>query len=88
MTDYSQIPQRLHVYPASGRAKEIVHKSMTMDTLFSGVVPVQWITPEAPELHDVMDKVKAAGFKTIAGCPSADATDTSLSGTLKSLQLY
>ena len=59
-----------------------------MDTLFSGVVPIQWTTPEAPEFHDVMDKVKAAGFKTIAGCPSADAADTSLSATLKSLQLY
>ena len=88
MADYSQIPKWLHVYPASGRAKEIVHKSMTMDTLFSGVVPIQWTTPEAPEFHDVMDKVKAAGFKTIAGCPSADAADTSLSRTLKSLQLY
>ena len=86
--DYFKIPQRLHKYPASKQAKEIVHKSMTMDTLFSGVVPIQWTTPEAPEFHDVMDKVKAAGFKTIAGCPSADAADTSLSGTLKSLQLY
>jgi len=88
MSDYSQIPQRLHVYPASGRAKEIVLKPMTMDTLFFGVVPIQWTTPEAPEFHDVMDKVKAAGFKTIGACPSADAADTSLRGTLKSLQLY
>ena len=36
MTDYSQIPQRLHKYPSSDRAKEIVHKSFTLDTLFSG----------------------------------------------------
>ena len=86
--DYFKIPQRLHKYPASKQAKEIVHKSMTMDTLFSGVVPIQWTTPEAPEFHDEMDKVKAAGFKTIGACPSADAADTSLSGTLKSLQLY
>ena len=34
--DYSKIPQRLHKYPASERAKQIVHKSITMDTLFSG----------------------------------------------------
>ncbi|MEE4113016.1 MAG: twin-arginine translocation signal domain-containing protein [Desulfobacteraceae bacterium] len=34
--DYSKIPQRLHKYPASERAKQIVHKSITMGTLFSG----------------------------------------------------
>jgi membrane dipeptidase len=61
--DYFKIPQRLHEYPASEKAKQIVHKSMTMDTLFSGVVPVQWTTPEAPEFHEEMDKVKAVGFK-------------------------
>jgi len=38
--DYSRIPQRLHKYPASARAQEVVHKSITMDTLFSGVVPI------------------------------------------------
>lgn len=37
--DYSRIPQRLHVYPASDRAKQIVHKSTAMDSLFSAIVP-------------------------------------------------
>lgn len=36
---YYQIPQRKHTYPASDKAKEIVKKSITIDTLFSGVVP-------------------------------------------------
>lgn len=88
MGDYSQIPQRLHTYPASDRAKQIVHQSITMDTLFSGVVPIQWSTPAAPEFHDEMDRLMAAGFKVIAGCPSADGTDTSLGGALKALQVW
>jgi membrane dipeptidase len=67
--DYSKIPQRTHKYPASDRAKKIVHKSMTMDTLFSGVWPSQWSDPSAPEFHDEMDRCKAAGFKVLAACP-------------------
>jgi membrane dipeptidase len=39
--DFSKIPQRLPKYPASDRAKKIVHLSMTMDTLFSDVWPMQ-----------------------------------------------
>ena len=77
MTDFSQIPQRVHVYPASDRAKEIVHQSMTMDSLVSGVWPTQWSSPEAPEFHDEMDRCIAAGFKVLAACPSADALETS-----------
>lgn len=85
MTDFSQIPQRLHKYPASDRAKEIVKKSMTMDTLFSGTWPEQW-TPGAPEFHDVMDKLKAAGFKVIAACPQSDKFGTSFLDAIKSLE--
>jgi len=55
--DYSQIPQRLHKYPASEKAKGIVQRSITMDTLFSGVWPNQWSSPQAPEFHDEMDRV-------------------------------
>jgi len=86
--DYSKIPQRLHVYPSSDRAKQIVQKSITMDSLFSGVWPTQWSGPDAPEFHDTMDKLKAAGFKAIAACPSADALDTSIGGMAKSLIGY
>ena len=35
-----------------------------------------------------MDKIVAVGFKAIAGCPSADAADTSLSNSIKSLEVY
>ena len=69
---YYKTPQRLHVYESSHKAKQIVQKSITIDTLFSGVVPIQWSTPQAPEFHDEMDKVKAAGFKAIAGCTTAN----------------
>lgn len=86
--DYSKIPQRLHKYPSSDRAKQIVKKSITIDSLFSGVWPTQWSSPEAPEFHETMDRLKAAGFKAIAACPSADALDTSLGGIAKSLQFY
>jgi len=65
MGDYSKIPQRLHKYPASERAKEIVHKSFTLDTQFSGTWPEQWSSPEAPEFHDEMDKLMAAGFEPL-----------------------
>lgn len=86
--DYSKIPQRLYEYPASDRARKIVHKSITMDSLFSGVWPTQWSGPDAPEFHDTMDKLRAAGFKAIAACPSADALDTSIGGIAKSLIGY
>jgi membrane dipeptidase len=85
MKDYSQMPQRLYEYSASKRAKEIVKKSMTMDSLFSGTWPEQW-SPGAPEFHDVMDKLKAAGFKMIAACPQTDKFGTSFLDAVKSLQ--
>ena len=88
MKDFSQMPQRLHKYPASDRAKEIVKKSMAVDTLFSGVWPTQWSSPEAPEFHDVMDKMKAAGFKVLGACPSADALGGDFINVVKALQFY
>ncbi|NER97260.1 MAG: hypothetical protein F6J86_26015, partial [Symploca sp. SIO1B1] len=78
--DYSNIPQRTHEYPASERAKGIVHSSMTIETLFSGIWPDQWSSPEAPEFHDEMDRIMAAGIKVIAACPSADSLDSSVAG--------
>ena len=65
--DYSKIPQRLHKYPSSDRAKKIVHDSITIDTLFSGTWPEQWSSPEAPEFHDQMDRCIAVGVK-VMGC--------------------
>jgi len=88
IVDYSKIPQRLHKYPASEKAKKIVQKSITMDTLFSGVWPSQWSSPEAPEFHDEMDRCKAAGFKVLAACPSADSMDSSIKGVAQALMFY
>ena len=67
--DYSKIPQRLHEYPSSDRAKKMVHDSLVIDTLFSGTWPEQWSTPEAPEFHDYMDRVIAGGVKVMAALP-------------------
>ena len=78
----------MHVYESSDKAKQIVQKSITIDTLFSGVVPIQWSTPQAPEFHDEMDKIKAAGFKTIGACTTADALGASFVETMKALELY
>ncbi|WP_419658298.1 membrane dipeptidase, M19 [Desulfosarcina variabilis str. Montpellier] len=87
-TDYSKIPQRLHKYPSSNKAKKIVHDSITIDTLFSGTWPEQWSTPEAPEFHDEMDRCIAGGMKIMAVCPSADALNTSSAVAMKALQFY
>ena len=86
--DYSKIPQRLHEYPASDRAKKIVHDSITMDTLFSGTWPEQWSSREAPELHDEMDRCIAAGFKVLGLCPSADALSDDIAPFVNALQFY
>lgn len=86
--DFSNTPQRLHVYPSSTRAQDVVRNSITIDSLFSGVWPSQWSSPEAPEFHDIMDEVKAAGFTAIAACPSADALDSSFVAFAKSAQFY
>ena len=86
--DYSKIPQRLHKYPSSDRAKKIVHDSITIDTLFSGTWPEQWSTPEAPEFHDQMDRCIAVGVKVMGVCPSADSLNPAASVSLKALQFY
>lgn len=86
--DYSKIPQRLHKYPSSDKAKKIVHDSITIDTLFSATWPEQWSTPEAPEFHDQMDRCFAAGVKVMAVCPSADSLNPAASVSLKALQFY
>lgn len=87
-TDYSKIPQRLHKYPASDKAKKIVQNSLSIDTLFSGTWPEQWSSPEAPEFHDEMDRCIAGGMKIMAVCPSADALNTSSAVAMKAMQFY
>lgn len=86
--DYSNIPQRSHKYPASDKAKKIVKGSKAMDTLWSGIWPDQWSSREAPEFHDEMDRCKAAGFKVLALCPSADSLDASIKGVAGALMFY
>ncbi len=86
--NYADIPQRHHVYPTSERAERIVRESITMDSLFSAVWPVQWSSPEAPEFHDVMAQCKNAGFKALACCPSADSLDSSTQAIAKALEFY
>jgi len=86
--DYSDIPQRSHEYPASEKAEQLVKESITMDTLWSGIYPSQWNSPDAPEFHDEMDRCKAAGFKVIAACPSADSLDASIKGVAQALMFY
>ena len=88
MKDYTKIPQRSHKYPASERAIKIVHNSMTIDTLWSGVWPSQWDSAEAPEFHDEMDKCKAAGFKVLAACPTVDSLDASVEAIIKGAEFY
>ncbi len=86
--DYSNIPQRTHKYPASEKAHNIVIRSKTMDTLWSGIFPNQWSSPEAPEFHNEMDRCKAAGFKVLGCCPSADSLDASIKGVAQALMFY
>ncbi len=63
---YYKTPQRLHVYESSDKAKQIVQKSITIDTLFSGVVPIQWSTPQAPEFTGLTWFVRKYGEITSA----------------------
>jgi len=44
-----------------------------MDSLCSAAWPSQWPSPEGLEFHEVMVQVKAAGFKVLAACTSADS---------------
>ena len=88
MKDYTKIPQRSHQYPSSERANKIVHNSMTIDTLWSGVWPSQWASPEAPEFHDEMDRCKAAGFKVLAACPTVDSLDASVEAIIKGAEFF
>jgi len=86
ITDYNKIPQRDYVYPASDRAKKLVKDTFAMDSLFSAVWPSQWSTPEGPEFHDVLGKVKDAGFNVLAACTSADSVGGDLQAELHALE--
>ena len=86
--DYYKIPQRLHKYPSSDKAKKLVHDSIAIDTLFSGTWPEQWSSPEGPEFHDEMDRCIAVGVKVMGLCASADSLNPAASATLKALQFY
>jgi len=83
--DYTKIPQRLHKYPASDRARKIMREAIAMDSLFSGGWPGQWSSPEAPEFHDVMAHMHDAGFKVLAANPSADAAGND---PIRALEFY
>jgi membrane dipeptidase len=85
---FADIPQNKMKYPASERAKKIVKESMTMDSLFSGVWPEQWSSPEAPEFPQYIDACKAAGFKVLGACPSADSAGGTFQQILKAYQFY
>ena len=74
-------------YPASDRAKEIVKKSMTMDTLLSiAGVAGQQIRDE--QYHPYMDDCMATGFKAIALCPSADSGMHTFMDSLKAWEWH
>lgn len=88
MAKYSEIPQRVHEYPASDRARGIVRDSMTIDTLFSGCWPGQWSSPAAPEFHDEMDRCIAAGINVLGACPSADGAGVSVPEIVKAAEFY
>ncbi len=88
MGDYSQIPQRSQQYPATDRARDLVRSSMAIDTLYSGIWPTQWSSPQAPEFHHEMDRLIEAGFKAIAACTAADGAGTSLTGVMQATQFY
>jgi len=88
MTDFNKIPQRFHKYDSSDRANQLVQKSFAMDSLFSGVWPSQWSTPEAPEFHDVLGQAKAAGLNVLAACTSADSVGGDLHAELRALEFY
>lgn len=59
-----------------------------MDTLFSAVYPAQWSSAAAPELHDELARCKAAGFKLLTVCPSADSLETDIMPLAKALIAY
>lgn len=88
MADYSHIPQRSQEYPATDRARDLVRSSMAIDTLYSGIWPTQWSSPQAPEFHHEMDRLIEAGFKAIAACTAADGAGTSLTGVMQATQFY
>ena len=76
-----------HPYPASDRAKEIVKKSMTMDTLLSiAGTDGQQIRDE--QYHPYLDDCIATGFKVIGLCPSADSGMHTFMDSLKAWEWH
>lgn len=74
-------------YPASDRAKEIVKKSMTMDTLLSIAGPAgAQIRDE--QYHPYLDDCMATGFKVIGLCPSADSGMHTFMDSLKAWEWH
>ena len=81
--DYNKMPQRLHTYPASDRARKIVQDSLVIDSLFGVTWPVQYSNPLGPELHGVLEHVHKGGIKVLAAAISADSAGTDYFGALQ-----
>jgi len=76
-----------NLYPASDRAKAIVKKSMTMDTLLS-VVGTAGLQIRDEQYHPYLDDCMATGFKVIGLCPSADAAMHTFTDCLKAWEWH
>lgn len=81
---FATSPQSLAKYPASERVKQIMKKSMVIDSLFSAVWPMQWTNED--QFHPTMDECMAAGMKVLGYCPSADAASNTFAQAIEQLQ--
>ncbi len=67
---FEESPTYLATYESSDRARKICKDAIIIDTLYSGVYPLQWKNDE--QFDPVMDECKAAGMNVLGICSSAD----------------
>jgi len=67
---FEESPTYLATYPSSDRAKKICNDAIIIDTLYSGVYPLQWKNDD--QFDPVMDECKAVGMNVLGICSSAD----------------
>lgn len=83
---FEESPTYLATYRASDRARALCREALLLDTLFSGVYPLQWRNDD--QFDSVMDDMIATGFDVLGMCTGADSAGSDPGVVLRAARFY
>jgi len=83
---FEESPTYRATYKSSDRAKKICKDAIIIDTLYSGVYPLQWKSDD--QFDPVMDECKAAGMNVLGICSSADVNASDPKAVVEAARFY